>query len=190
MPANCTLALDERNTEVGFAISWWRMLTVRGRFDAVEGCLHLQNGDLESASLDVSVHASSVRTQLALRDHHLQGPRFLDAGTHPVIRFQSDAIHRVDGAIVVFGDLTIRGIAQRIAARCPVEWVDAEGMIGTVALESHFEVPLAAFGLGAVTLLQRWNPLYMSIGDSAHAHIRILVPATRLLPALLPALGR
>jgi polyisoprenoid-binding protein YceI len=190
MSANCTLALDERNTEIGFAISWWRLLTVSGRFDRIEGSLKLQNGDLESASLDLAVHTRSVRTNVALRDHHLQGPRFLDADAHPVIRFRSDAIHRVDGTIVVFGDLIVRGIAQRIAARCPLEWVDAEGMTGMVALESHFDVPLAPLGVGAVSVLQKWNPLYVAIGANAHAHIRILVPATRLLPALLPALGR
>ena len=190
MSANCTLALDERNTEIGFAISWWRLLTVRGCFGRIEGSLRLQNGELESASLDLAVNTGSVSTAVALRDHHLRGPHFLDAGTHPVIRFRSDAIHRVDGTIVVYGELEIRGIAQRIAARCPLEWVDAEGMTGMVALESHFEVPLAPFGIGAVSILQRWNPLYMAIAANADAHIRILVPATRLLPALLPALGR
>ena len=190
MSANCTLALDERNTEIGFAISWWRMLTVRGRFARIEGSLRLQNGELESASLELAVHSRSVQTNVALRDHHLQGPQFLDAETHPLIRFRSDAIHRVDGTIVVFGELEVRGISQRLAARCPLEWVDAEGMTGMVALESHFEVPLAPFGVGAVSIWQRWNPLYVAIGANAHAHIRILVPATRLLPALLPALGR
>jgi polyisoprenoid-binding protein YceI len=190
MSANCTLALDERNTEVGFAITWWRLFTVRGRFGRVEGSLRLQNGDLESASLDIAVHTQSVSTNVALRDHHLQGPRFLDALAHPVIRFRSDAIHRVDGIIVVFGELVIRGIAQRVAARCPLEWMDAEGMGGMVSLESRVDVPLAPFGVGAVSKLQRWNPLYLAIGASAQVRIRILVPATRLLPALLPALGR
>jgi polyisoprenoid-binding protein YceI len=190
MSGACTLTLDARNTEVTFAVSWWRLLTVRGRFEELRGELRIPNGDLESSSIVVDVDAGSIRTGLPLRDRHLRGPQFLDAGHFPRIAFQSRKVERLNGTLTITGEMTLRGVLREIVAQCPLGWAQGEGLGSTVALETSLDIPRLPHGVGAASGIHRLNPLLHAIGPAVHVHVRMLVPATRLLPALLPALGR
>lgn len=182
--------LDSRNTSVAFAVRWWGALTVRGTFESLDGELVIPNGDLSTATLRVAVDAESVQTGIGLRDHHLRGPQFLDVKHYRHITFGSTRVERIDGAITVAGQLSLRGTERLVVARCPLGYVDGEGIGSTVAMESAFDVPRIPHGVGSAHGLHKLNPLLHAIGDRVHVTIRVLVPANRLLPALLPALGR
>jgi polyisoprenoid-binding protein YceI len=190
MSSACAVTLDARNTSVEFAVRWWGALTVRGRFDRLSGELIIPNGDISTASLRLDVEADSVHTGIGLRDHHLRGPQFLDAERYPRISFTSTRIERVNGAISVAGHLSLRGAERVVVAECPIGYAEGEGIGSTVSLWTEFNVPRLPHGVGSAEGLHKLNPLLRAISDEVHVSIRLLVPASRLLPALLPALGR
>ena len=190
MSGACVVTLNPQNTAVAFAVPWWGVITVRGRFERVGGELIIPNGDLSAATLRLDVEAASIRTGVGLRDRHLRGPHFLDAARFPIIGFRSIRMERVNGAIEVAGHLTLRGAEREIVARVPLGTSEVSGIEATVALAAHIHVPRLPHQIGMAQGIQRLNPLLHAIGNQVAVSIRLLVPAARLLPALLPALGR
>ncbi len=186
----CAVTLDSRNTSVAFAVRWWGLLTVRGHFEELNGELIIPNGEISTATMRLEVCADSVSTGIALRDRHLRGPQFLDAKRYPRITFSSTQVERLDGAITVTGHLSLRGAERVIVARCPLGYAEGEGIGSTVSMATELAIPRLPHGVGSAVGLQRLNPLLAAIGDRVSVSIRVLVPASRLLPALLPALGR
>jgi polyisoprenoid-binding protein YceI len=48
---------------------------------------------------------------------HLKSPEFFDAEQHPEILFSSSEIAREDDQVLIDGELTIKGISNRVTAR-------------------------------------------------------------------------
>jgi polyisoprenoid-binding protein YceI len=184
------IRLSAENTRITFAVRWMGLLTVRGAFRQMSGELRIPNGDIESSSVSLDVRAASVHTGIALRDRHLRGRDFLDCEAHPVIAFESQRVERVNGAITIAGRLVLRGVEREIVARSPLCYAEGEGLGSTISLDSEIRVPRLPHGVGTADGIKRLNPLLHAIGDVVTVSIRVLAPAHRLLPALLPALGR
>lgn len=190
MSGACAVTLNAQNTTVAFSVPWWAFITVRGTFDRVAGELIIPNGDLSSASLRLEVESGSMDTGIRLRDRHLRGPQFLDAAHFPVITFSSSRVERVNGAMQVSGRLSLRGVEREIVARVPLGYAQGEGIESTLAMETEVLLPRRPHGVGMARGIHNLNPLLHAIGGDVTVSIRLLVPAARLLPALLPALGR
>jgi hypothetical protein len=132
-----------------------------------------------------------VHTGIGLRDHHLQGPRFLDAKQHPAITFRSQRVSRADGSLSISGTLALRGVERSIIVRCPLGYAENGRESGQiVSLASEFRVPRMDHAVGGAEGIHRFNPLMRAIGAEVLVRVELLIPASRLLPALLPALGR
>lgn len=189
MSGACAVALDSHNTSVTFAVRWWGAITVRGRFAQVTGDVVIPNGDLSAASARLSIDATSVRTGIGLRDRHLRGPEFLDAGRYPSITFWSTRVEPVKGALTISGRMALRGIEREIVVRCPLRQVNG-GSDQVVTMEGRLLVSRTPHGVASARGLHILNPLLHAIGEEVAVTVRVLIPANRLLPALLPALGR
>ena len=193
-PSTTTAALEiplgVENTTISFAVRWLGVLTVRGRFTELGGALRIPNSSIEDADLSVDVAAASVRTGIALRDRHLRGPDFLDAGRFPHIAFRSTHVERSAGSLAVSGVISLRGSDRAVTAVCPVEYVGGDGQGSLFRLKSGIEVPRLPHGIGVAEGIERLNPLLYAIGTNVAVEVEITVPATQLLPTLLPALGR
>jgi polyisoprenoid-binding protein YceI len=187
---NRDITLDAGNTSVTFAVRWLGALTVRGRFAGIAGALRIPDGCVERATLSLDVQAPSVRTGLSLRDRHLRGPEFLDAARFPTIAFRSTSVERPDGVLIVRGVLTLRGQEREISATCPADLPGAGGGHPLVRLRGSFRVPRRAHQIGVAHGLEKLNPLLYAIGDEVSLTADVLVPATALFPAAVPALGR
>jgi polyisoprenoid-binding protein YceI len=184
------ITLDARNTTIAFSVPWIPFTIVRGTFGELHGLLAVPDDDIEHATLSLDVAAASVTTGVALRDRHLRGPRFLDADHTPLISFRSErVIHRGPG-LVVDGTLSLRGIERPITARCPLEWNGGPGLGAQLRLCGEVLVPRLDHRVGRTTGLQSLNPLMRVIGRDVRVRVDLVVPATQLLPRLLPALGR
>ena len=184
------IRLSADNTQITFAVRWMGVLTVRGGFRQMSGELRIPDGDLESSGIELDVRAASVHTGIALRDRHLRGPDFLDSEKFPVIGFTSKRVERVNGAITISGQLLLRGAEREVIARCPLGYAHGEGLGSTIALASEIHVPRIPHHVGTAEGIKKLNPLLYAIADDVTVSVRILAPANRLLPALLPALGR
>ena len=190
MDARGGIPLDARNTTVRFSVPWIAFTIVRGTFRELHGLLALPDDDIEHATLSLDVSAASVSTGLALRDRHLRGPRFLDADHSPLISFRSERVTHRGPQLVVDGVLSLRGIERPLTARCPLGWNGGPGLGAELALCGEVLVPRVAHGVGVTAGLQSFNPLMRVIGQAVLVRVDVVVPATQLLPRLLPALGR
>ena len=106
-----TYAVDPTHSNVGFEVRHMGVATVRGSS-------HLRGNDrrhCELAQPKGAVDVSSVDTNEANRDGHLQSPEFFDAAQYPKITFSSTSANAgADGAITLAGEITIKGVTKPI----------------------------------------------------------------------------
>lgn len=86
-------------------------LTVSGVFHDFSGKLTLDENDIRRSSVEATINAASVNTDVKRRDEHLRSKDFLDVAAHPEIHFQSASVGpgRDRDMLRVTGTLTIKG---------------------------------------------------------------------------------
>lgn len=136
-----TWAIDPAHSTVGFEVRDMANLvaTIRGRFTDYEG--RLEVGE-DGARASGAIRVASVNTDQPQRDEHLRSPDFLDAGSHPEIRFESDSIEVAEGDRVrVAGRLVLKGDELPVALDVDVlgHGVDAKG-VERLALAGETEI--------------------------------------------------
>jgi len=111
-----TWNIDPSHTTAAFAVRHLMISTVRGHFSKVAGTVRIDERDLARSQIDVTIDANSIESRDANRDAHLRSPDFLDVAKYPTLTFRSTEIEEGrDGALLVKGDLTIRGVTRPIA---------------------------------------------------------------------------
>ncbi|MEL6206553.1 MAG: YceI family protein [Pseudomonadota bacterium] len=108
-----TWSADPGHTEV--LVSWNHAGFSRQslKFNAVEGALTFEQGNVEDASAQFSIIVDSVDTGVPDFDGHLKGEQFLDAANHPKITFAStEVVQTGDMTVEVTGDLTIKDVTN------------------------------------------------------------------------------
>ncbi|MEO7965751.1 MAG: YceI family protein [Gemmatimonadaceae bacterium] len=183
------MELDTRNTRVTFECSLGP-LTVRGIFRELSGQLLLPNADIERASVSIDVLAASIDTGLPMRDRHLRGVSFLDSQHTPFVSYRSERVARNNGTLLVEGILSLRGVEREVSTTLPVAWAEQQGVAGTLSLTTALTITRADYAVGVPRGIDILNPIFLAVGPVVVVQIEVVVPATRLLPALLPALGR
>src|SRR5688500_16653067 len=105
--------VDPAHSAVEFRVRHAGVARVRGTFDVFEGELVVDPGGTITAR--GAVDAASLTTRLGVRDDHLRSSDFLDVERHPRIGFTSTSVETgADGAIIMLGELTIRGVSREI----------------------------------------------------------------------------
>jgi polyisoprenoid-binding protein YceI len=106
--------LDGAHTSATFKVRHL-LSKVPGRFQKVEGTLHLDESDLSKSSVEVTIPASSIDTDNDRRDGHLQSEDFFHAEKHPNITFKSKKVTKGEGdKFTITGDLTMRGVTKEV----------------------------------------------------------------------------
>ena len=100
--------VDGEATTVEFAVrTFWGLVTVRGRFDRVEGAYEVGP---DGAKIELAVDADSVDTGHGTRDRHLRSGDFFRVADHPQVRFTSTSVRAAgDGRVHVVGNLEAAG---------------------------------------------------------------------------------
>jgi polyisoprenoid-binding protein YceI len=186
MDAASVLRVDAGNARISFSVRWFGILIVRGSFTAITGTVAIPGASDEDAAIVIEADSTSVRTGISLRDHHLSGMRFLDSGPHPAIRFESEHVTRHNGAWDVQGRLRLRGMERPVFAEVH-EGRDSGSMR---QLTADFTVPRRPHSIGTASGIRALNPLLWAIGDDVSIHVELMVPATMLSLAVVPARAR
>jgi len=108
-----TWNVDPSHSEVGFEVTHMMISTVEGSFGEFSGAIDVNKGKL--TALNGEVNISSVDTNDAKRDAHLQADDFFDAASFPKMTFSSKKIKGShEKGYSVEGDLTIRDVTKTI----------------------------------------------------------------------------
>jgi polyisoprenoid-binding protein YceI len=106
-----TWAIDPVWSSLEFEVRKIGLIPIKGRVPGFAGTI--EGG--ERPSIEGTVDASSITTFDETRDGHLQSPDFFDAARFPELRFVATSIASTDVGLVVEGDLTMKGVTQRVS---------------------------------------------------------------------------
>jgi polyisoprenoid-binding protein YceI len=110
-----TYTLDPSHTRIGFIARHAMVTKVRGSFNEFEGTATVDGDNPANSSVRLTIQAASIDTRNAQRDEHLRSNDFLALAEYPEITFASTDIRQIDDATFeVSGDLTIKGVTNRI----------------------------------------------------------------------------
>lgn len=119
-----TYLIDKDNSQIAFV--WERVGLTRqiGRFTDFSGTVEFEPETPEGASVDVTIRAASVQTNVAAFDRNLRSPDFFDAASFPVMTFKSTGIVKTgEKTGELTGDLTILGVTKPVTLE--VTWVSS-----------------------------------------------------------------
>ncbi len=106
--------IDVSHSAIQFHVRHMVISRVHGRFSRWSGTIQLDPQDLTRSSVDVTIDAASIDTQVADRDTHLRSPDFLDVAKHPQLTFRSREIRKAGEGYRVVGDLELHGVKREV----------------------------------------------------------------------------
>ena len=146
IPAGTIWAVDAVHSNVGFAVKHMVVSTFRGRFEDYDAKLTAQaDGSLR---LEGRVAADSIVVKDDNLAAHLRAPDFFDTERHPYVTFSSTLVRADDGALIVDGELTIKGTTRPIEARGTITEPHVTlGDVEKIGLELEAIVDRTEYGL-------------------------------------------
>lgn len=113
--AQSTWKVDNTHSKLGFNVSHLTITDVDGFFRTYDGTVTTTKDDFDGATINFSLDAKTVNTELEARDKHLQTEEFFDVEKHPKIEFRSTSFKKVSGKkYKLVGNLTMRGVTKPV----------------------------------------------------------------------------
>jgi len=148
LPSPGKWEIDPSHSPVQFGAKHLGLSKIRGHFSNYSAEIHVGE-TLEESRVQAVIDASSIDTQLDMRDEHLRSPQFLDVARFSEIRFVSTAIEPAEERWLVRGDLTIRDVTKPVALEV-VYHGDADDPMTQVkraGLSARLEIEREDFGI-------------------------------------------
>ena len=116
--AQSTWSLDKAHSKLTFTVTHLSMSEVDGVFKDYEATIVSSAEDFSDAVVEVSADLTTMTTNNAGRDGHLQKEDMFDTANHPKMMFKSTGIEKVsEGKFTLTGDLTIKGVTKAITLK-------------------------------------------------------------------------
>ncbi|MBL8017070.1 MAG: YceI family protein, partial [Ignavibacteria bacterium] len=110
-----TWKIDPAHSEIKFKVKHLLVSTVTGSFGKFDAEIKSDGDNFENASITFEAETSSINTNNAQRDGHLQSADFFDAENFPKMTFVSRSFKKVsENHYELIGDMTIRGITKEV----------------------------------------------------------------------------
>lgn len=111
--ASWTIDSDHSNAQ--FKVPHMVIASVRGNFPEVTGVVVIDEKDITKSTVNVSIAAASLDTNVEKRDNHLKSADFFNVEKYPALTFKSKKVEKNgNNELKVRGDLTIRGITKEV----------------------------------------------------------------------------
>jgi polyisoprenoid-binding protein YceI len=106
--------IEPMHTSIAFTARHIGLARIHGRFNTFAGAIRI--GDpIETSAMHVVIDASSIDTNVTMRDNHLRSADFLDVDRFPTVEFYSDrCTHRGGNHWAVTGALTLHGVTRTV----------------------------------------------------------------------------
>ena len=119
IPASTTLAadkytIDPAHCHIGFSVRHLVINNIRGRFTDYEGSIIYDEQDITRSSVEITIKAQSVNTDVQPRDEHLRTSEFFDVAKFPDITFKSTRVEKRGSGFAAIGMFTMHGVAKEI----------------------------------------------------------------------------
>ena len=171
-----TYALDRTASAVDFTIYASKIFKFKreGQFTEFTGQLSFDPENLLGTKIDLTVYTSSIDIHNDEHNQLLRSGGFFDVERFPTMQFTSSSTDmKPDGTLSVTGDLTIRGITQRLTIPVKLKLGPESGGSSTALFESTFEIDRTEFGLTGVAKTPGFN---VSISKKVQIHIAMATP--------------
>jgi polyisoprenoid-binding protein YceI len=118
-PASTTLAADKYSIDpvhchIGFSVRHLVINNIRGRFTDYEGSIIYDEQDITRSSVEITIKAQSINTDVQPRDEHLRTSEFFDVAKFPDITFKSTRVEKRGSGFAAIGIFTMHGVAKEI----------------------------------------------------------------------------
>ena len=120
LPARATGAadkytIDPAHCHIGFSVRHLVINNIRGRFTDYAGSISYDEQDITRSSVEITIKAQSINTDVQPRDEHLRTSEFFDVAKFPEITFKSARVEKRGPGFVATGVFTMHGVAKEIA---------------------------------------------------------------------------
>ncbi|MFE7711462.1 YceI family protein [Streptomyces sp. NPDC057486] len=106
--------IEPNHSQIGFTARHIGLARIHGRFNTFAGAIRIADR-MEDSAMHVIIDASSIDTNVQMRDDHLRSGDFLDVGRYPTMEFYSDRfVHRGGSRWGVSGALTLHGVSRTV----------------------------------------------------------------------------
>ena len=166
-----TYTLDPTASAVDFTIYASKIFKFKreGQFTDFTGQLSFDPENPLGTQVDLKVFTSSVDIHNDEHNQLLKSGAFFDVEHFPTMQFTSSSTDaKPDGTFAMTGDLTIRGITQRMTIPMKLTLAPETGGPSSALLESTFEIDRTAFGLTGVA---NTHGVSVSISKSVRIHL-------------------
>jgi polyisoprenoid-binding protein YceI len=157
--------LDAHHWSVIFDVEHLKYSRFAMRFDRAQAVLFWKAGGLESSTVDASIDASSIDTNVPLLDKLVKGTDMFDAANYRTIRFVGTRFIRTGKAAgKLEGNLTIRGVSRPVVFDVAFNGYGVNPLTkeDTLGFSAQGQFSRAQFGLAT------WYP---AVGDEVRVRI-------------------
>ena len=124
--------IDPDHSRAQFAVTHMMISTVRGEFSGLAGVVRFDAKTVKQSSIEASFDTATLNTGVEKRDIHLRSPDFFHVAKYAKITFKSTEVRGAGvGRYRVTGDLTIRGVTQRIVMNVESAAIEVKDPSGT-----------------------------------------------------------
>lgn len=162
--------IDPVHSTLVFSLKRFEMTTFMGRFNKVEGMIHLDPENIENSRIRVEIPISSIDTNNEKRDQHLLSPDYFNVRQNPLAMFTSSKIEAVEGEEDTYkltGELRIGQTKKEITTTFKYHGMyTGRDELKIVGSEASFTIDRTEFGImGGQGLLG--NEVTITVGIEA-----------------------
>ncbi|MFI6942765.1 YceI family protein [Streptomyces sp. NPDC050418] len=106
--------MEPTHSSIAFTARHIGLARIHGRFNTFAGAIRIADR-MEQSAMHVVIDASSIDTNVKMRDDHLRSADFLDVDRYPTLEFYSDRfLHRGGTRWAVTGALSLHGVTRTV----------------------------------------------------------------------------
>lgn len=175
--ANVAYKIDASHTRVVYGISHLGFSMMPGRFHDIDGTIHFDPANPESAMVDIVINPATVTMDDATLDGKLVGENFFNVAAHPTITFKSTHITKTgDNTGTVTGNVTLLGVTKPVSLDVVFNKKAFNKYAGTdmVGFSATGKLKRSDFGM---------NYLLPDVGDEVTLNIQVEAAGPKQNPA-------